>query len=365
MKKAVILCFFLFFGIINSLTIDSIHEEKIIENPLRAELVLRIGSDKANEDFYRPPSFDINKNGLIYILDSGNSRIQCFSKDGKFLFSFGRRGQGPGELSKRAIKIKILSDGNIYVIDNIQRRINIYNQDGKYLYSAKTSSYYIDIELLKNTYYLLGMILKEDYKPIKVSRTIEKIDDEFGILIEPAVGILKQINQLKMPEPWRYYYSDSGFARLISTNKSELIFSQCFPYRIIKYSMDGKVLKDITGNVNFDTHQKVKFDVNNFGTAIIVSPPGPTRVLHDICVINDSQVIVPFENYELGIFYLDIYDLDLNFIARYKILNQIAGAKKGEYVIQTKIDDDYNLYVLIASKESFPRVEKYKLFFNE
>ena len=61
---------------------DSAHRDnKIIERPIRAELALKIGSDKANEDFNRLVTFAVAKNGDIYILDSGNSRIQCFSKE--------------------------------------------------------------------------------------------------------------------------------------------------------------------------------------------------------------------------------------------------------------------------------------------
>ncbi len=105
---------------------------------MKAELIWRIGSDEKNEDFYKPKSFAVDSQGRFFILDSGNSRVQCFSPEGKFLFSFGRAGQGPGELSKEAEKIRILEDGNIYIIDNRQRRINIYNMNGKFLFSRKT-----------------------------------------------------------------------------------------------------------------------------------------------------------------------------------------------------------------------------------
>jgi len=174
--------FFIFLGaqlndyaLANTPIILTIDDSKSKEIPIRAEVLLRIGSDKPNEDFYEPPSLAIGKNGQIYVLDSGNSRIQCFSREGNFMFSFGRSGQGPGELSKDARIIKILSDGNIYVIDNRQRRINVYSQDGKFLYLAKTSAWYNDIELLNNTYYLSSMILKEDHKPIHVSRSLGKL----------------------------------------------------------------------------------------------------------------------------------------------------------------------------------------------
>jgi hypothetical protein len=339
-------------------------DNRIVEKPIRAELILKIGSDKANEDFYKPPAFAVGKNDQIYILDSGNSRIQCFSKEGKFLFGFGRRGQGPGELSSDARKIKILSDGNIYVIDNPQRRINVYNQEGKFLYLAKMSAWYNDIVSLNNTYYLSNIILEENHKPIHVSRSLGKIDVDFGIFVEPAVGILKQIRALPMPQPWRVYYSNSNFTKLVVTNKRELIFSQGFPYRLIKYDAHGKVLKDVMGDVDFDTHHHVKYTVDSVGTSIITSPPGGVRILFDVSIKNDNQVVVPYLNPEKGIYYIDIYDLDLNLTSRYRLLNTIADIRKGDYVIQSLVDNDNNLYAMVISKEDYPQLVKYKLIFD-
>jgi hypothetical protein len=342
----------------------SLPDNKILEKPIRAELVLKIGSDKANEDFYEPPTFAVGKNGQIYILDSGNSRIQCFSKEGKFLFGFGKRGQGPGELSGDARKIKILSDGNIYVIDNPQRRINVYNQEGKFLYSAKTSAWYNDIVSLNNTYYLSNIVLEKDHKPIHVSRSLGKIDADFGIFVEPAVGILKQISQLSMPEPWRICYSNSNFTKLVVTNKSELIFSQGYPYRLIKYDAKGKVLKDIMGDVDFDTYVHVKYTHDSFGTGMITNPPGGAWILLDVSFKNDNQVVVPYFNPEKSIIYIDIYDLDLNLLSRYKLLNIIADIRKGDYARQIMVDNDNNLYAMVIFKEDYPQLLKYKLIFD-
>jgi len=337
---------------------------EILEKPIKAELALRIGSDKANEDFYKFPTFAVGKNGQIYILDSGNSRIQCFSKEGKFLFGFGRKGQGPGELSHLVSKIKILSDGNIYVIDNFQRRINAYNQEGKFLFSATTSAWYNDIVLLNNTYYLADILLEENHKPIHVSRPLGKIDADFGIFVEPAVGILKQISQLAMPEAWRHYYAGSNFINLAATNKGELIFAQGYPYRLIKYDVQGKALKDIMGDVDFDTYQHVKFRVDSFGTAMITSPPDAAFVVLDVSINNNNQVVVPYTNPEKNIFYIDIYDLDLNLLSRYRLQNIIADLRKGDYVIQSRVDNDNNLFAMVISKEDYPHLVKYKLIFD-
>lgn len=171
---------------------QGLRKNGIKERPMRAELINKIGSDKDNEDLFKPESFAVDRNGRIFILDTGNSRIQCFSEDGKFQFTFGKRGQGPGELSNFASNIKILNDGNIYVIDNYQRRINIYSSEGRFLHSEKTARYYDDIVLLNKTYYLSGILLYENYKPIDISRTLGKSDGSFGILHEPSVGIIKE-----------------------------------------------------------------------------------------------------------------------------------------------------------------------------
>jgi hypothetical protein len=359
----IILVIFCGYALAETPIILSLLDTKISEKPIRAELVLKIGSDKMNEDFYKLRSFTIDKKGQIYILDAGNSRIQCFSKEGKFLFSFGRQGQGPGELSNNATIIKILSDGNIYVIDNLQRRINVYNLEGKFLFSAKTSVYYDDIELLNNTYYLSSIILEENYKPIHISRTLGKIDGAFGIFVEPAVGLLQQINRLPFPQAWRYIYSDSHFTNLVVTNKNEIIFSQVFPYRLIKYDAKGQVLKDIMGDVDFDTYHHVKFTVTKDSVSISSSPK-LARVILDVSIKNDNIMVVPYLNPEASFFYIDIYDLDLNLISRYKMPNMIADARKEEHIGQVLIDNDNNLYATVISEENYPQLVKYKLIFD-
>jgi hypothetical protein len=352
-------------GLAGGPTIPSLADNKILEKPIRAEVIFKLGSDKINEDFYKYPAFAVGQNRQIYILDSGNSRIQCFSKEGNFLFGFGRLGQGPGEFSPEPRIIKILSDGNIYVIDNPQRRINIFNQEGKFLRYARMSAWYSDIVLLNGTYYLANIILKENHKPIHVSRSLEKIDSDWGIFIEPAVGILKQISQLPMPEPWRISYSDSNFAKLAATNRGELIYSQYFPYRLIKYDVKGRILKDIMGEVDFDTYLQAKFEVDRLGgTSLITSPQPGVRILLNVNIKNDNQVVVSYINPDKSIFYLDIYDLDLKLISRYRLVDKIADPQKGEYIIQSLVDDDNNLYTIVVFEEDYPKLIKYRLIFD-
>ena len=216
---------------------------KITENPLKVELLLTIGSDKENEDFFNPYSFAVDSERRIYILDTRNSRIQCFSPEGKFLFSFGRRGQGPGELTNNARKIKILEDGNIYIIDSLPRRINVYNRKGQFIFSWKTQKgIYDDIELIDDKYYLSNLKLRKDNKPIHIYSQSGTIEGAIGFLIEPEKGLLQKVSaaqDVSLDE----FFCRARFTNIIKNSKKEILFSQKVPYRLIKYNIEVKSSK--------------------------------------------------------------------------------------------------------------------------
>ena len=77
-------------------------------NPkLAIELVRTIGdvdTDDENLAFDSPVDMAVDEAGNIFILDSGNQRIQVFGPDGKYVRTIGRRGQAipePGRLPRR------------------------------------------------------------------------------------------------------------------------------------------------------------------------------------------------------------------------------------------------------------------------
>ena len=77
----------------------------------------------------------------------GNNRLIHFSKDGKFIKAWGKRGSGPGEFDTPH-SIAIDSRGRIFVADRSNSRVQIFDQDGKFLDQWKQfgrpSGIYID-----------------------------------------------------------------------------------------------------------------------------------------------------------------------------------------------------------------------------
>ena len=97
---------------------------------------LRIGNE--NDDnylFYIILDIDVDVEGNIYVVDSHNFRIQEFNKNGKFVQTIGRKGEGPGEFTY-PIQITVdIYSGQIIAIDHKVGQIEIFNKNGKYVNS--------------------------------------------------------------------------------------------------------------------------------------------------------------------------------------------------------------------------------------
>lgn len=70
--------------------------------------------------------------GTLYVLDSGNFRVQAFDRDGKFLRAFGRAGTNLGNMA-RPRGIAVDDEGNVYVNDASFNNFQIFKPDGQLL----------------------------------------------------------------------------------------------------------------------------------------------------------------------------------------------------------------------------------------
>jgi streptogramin lyase len=86
--------------------------------------------------FNAPTDVAVARNGDIIVSDghggNTNARIVKFTRDGKFIMAWGRRGSGPGEFGVNH-SLAIDSMGRIFVADRSNNRIEIFGQDGAFL----------------------------------------------------------------------------------------------------------------------------------------------------------------------------------------------------------------------------------------
>jgi sugar lactone lactonase YvrE len=119
----------------------------------QGKLLMTLGKPGGAADpdyFYQPNDVLVAPSGDIFVSEGhggGNARILKFTKDGKFIKSFGKKGSGPGEM-EQPHALAMDSRGRLFVGDRSNNRIQIYDQDGKLLDSwpqfSRPSGIYID-----------------------------------------------------------------------------------------------------------------------------------------------------------------------------------------------------------------------------
>ena len=122
-------------------TIEEVDGVTVVKNPnepLYGELVfdleedLNIGNEKDdNYVFYGISDIQIDKDGNFYVLESGNVRVQKFDKNGNYICTIGRQGQGPGEYQRPSQVIINEKEGTVGVKE--MRKLIVFDKNGKFL----------------------------------------------------------------------------------------------------------------------------------------------------------------------------------------------------------------------------------------
>ena len=88
------------------------------------------GSD--NGQFQEPVSIAVGSSSTIYVVDSGNARIQKFHNDGNFISKWGSQGSDEGQF-RRPYSIALDSSGNVYVADLENYQIQKFDSNGNFI----------------------------------------------------------------------------------------------------------------------------------------------------------------------------------------------------------------------------------------
>jgi sugar lactone lactonase YvrE len=105
----------------------------------------------APDTFNKPSDVAVAPNGDIFVADGHggdtNARIVKFTKDGKFIKTWGKKGSAPGEFNGPH-SLAFDSKGRLFVADRGNNRIQIFDQDGNFIDQwtqfSRPSGVYID-----------------------------------------------------------------------------------------------------------------------------------------------------------------------------------------------------------------------------
>jgi DNA-binding beta-propeller fold protein YncE len=99
--------------------------------------IMRLGTKgtpgASHSTFNLPTDIGFAPNGDLYVTDGyGGARVVKFSRDGKYLLEWGKRGTGPGEFGLPH-NVVVDMQGQVYVTDRDNQRIQIFDASGKFL----------------------------------------------------------------------------------------------------------------------------------------------------------------------------------------------------------------------------------------
>lgn len=85
------------------------------------------------DQFNKPTDVAVAANGDVFVSDGyGNSRVVKFTKEGKFVKEWGKKGKDAGEFNlPHAIVLD--AKGRVYVGDRENNRVQLFDSDGKFL----------------------------------------------------------------------------------------------------------------------------------------------------------------------------------------------------------------------------------------
>ena len=148
--------------------------------------------------FDQPTSFAIGRNGDLFVSQGhnpggGDPRVLKFDANGKFIKSWGGRGSEPGKFIA-AHGIAIDAQGLVWVADRENQRIQIFDQDGKFIREMKYAGLPSSISIGKRYIYMVngfaGQLLRMDLngKVLAVVGKPGKGPGEFGEAHEVTEG---------------------------------------------------------------------------------------------------------------------------------------------------------------------------------
>jgi DNA-binding beta-propeller fold protein YncE len=112
--------------------VDTHGHQVLVFSRKTGEFLSRFGKNGTGQGDFNYPTNIFIKDGLVYISDSMNFRVQIFGKDGGFLSAFGKPGDGSGDFSKpRGIAVD--SEGHVYVADAHFDAVQIFDREGRLL----------------------------------------------------------------------------------------------------------------------------------------------------------------------------------------------------------------------------------------
>lgn len=294
---------------------------------LEEEMTIDFGSPEIGElGIADATDFVVDAKGFIYFMLShkNGDTIFKFGLDGKFLRSWAKNGQGPGELQFISAAC-ITTAGNMIVSDHASQKLIWFTEEGKFLKEVRYPAdgrYYIIYPLAEDRF--VGKA--EGWLADPNAESLPNADsfDYTFYLLDGNLGELKKLDVFKYPNPMKHGrrgINQNYFFTAKPSTDSLFIGNEDRGYEILKFDLNGNLLKKIRKEstpvkVSGDIVKKRKERYAKTGTAAYF--PDYYLPICDFFPDESGRLFVmTFENGpNPGEYWYDIFDPDGVFIKK-------------------------------------------------
>ena len=332
---------------------------KVIRNPKKPmysksifhlEEDLSIGETAGKEEymFSRISGISVDREERIYVLDYSEANIKVFNKNGDYLKTIGRKGQGPGEMTS-PFSICITKKNEIVVQDLNNHQISFFSLEGRYLKAISTAEVIIVGSVIDTRGNIIG--ITSTTGPDTQIVELKKFNSELDYLYSFC--------SFSLPRRGPAYNPFNPEICWALTVDDEVVCGYSENYELKVFSSDGKLIRIIRKD-----YEPVRITPDETDR-IKKTLPGPMRLdipknhsaYQDLTIDEEGRCYVRSWEKNPGTkeYYLDIFDSEGIYIAKVPIevnLNRNSVWKRNK------------LYTLEEDEEGFQVVKRYKITRN-
>jgi len=307
--------------------------------------------EKEDEDFIFSAirTIEVDDEENIYVVDTKEVCIKVFDKSGKHIRTFGKKGQGPGEI-QFPTRIHLFAGKEIMIYDSSNNRLSYYSLDRKCLREISAGKHRFTRAIPDSKGNIIGQVV---IFGDRFAYGIKKFDPELNLIVEIATIELERIsNVLNMVSP-------VISVRLMKND--HFAWGNSPKYEIFIVNPEGKTIRKIVKDytpVKITEADKEEMKKDAFGDRGV--PPGFklefSKNYHPffyfVCDDEDRIYVQTYEKNKKGDIYFDVFDAEGRYIVRFSLPD-------GEYPNVIKKSKMYTY--IRESEEGFPIVKRYDM----
>jgi len=330
---------------------------------LQEEFVIDFGSPEIGElGIADATNFEIDSKGYIYFSYSHKQgdMIYKFNEKGRFLKSWGMKGQGPGEM-QFIISTYITPEDDLVVSDHSNKRILWFSNEGELINEIGYPR--------ENNYFIVYIIGGKRF--IGYSQEFTKVDSDYFdfvyTLLDHNFKVIKKLDVYKYPNPitkGRRGINVNDFFEAKRSGDYIYVGNEDRGYEILKFDLQGNLMQKIRKEyipvkVPNELIKRRKEYFSRPGEKYFF-PESYLPICDFFLDENNRLYIMTFEKGEIsGEYWYDIFNSEGVFINR-KTLPILSG---GEIFAFAKVKND-RLYCLQEKDDGFRIFKVYNMNWN-